>query len=41
VLDYGCLKKKKDGMPMKYDPTKKEKKERERKKGVTMSEKNN
>jgi len=39
VLDYGCPKKRKDGMPMKHDPTKKEKKNRERKKGVTMSKK--
>ena len=34
MLDYGCPKKRKDGMPKKYDPKKIEKE-----RGVTMSEK--
>ena len=38
VLDYGCPKKRKDGMPKKHGPKKRER-EKERKKGVTMSEK--
>ena len=36
VLDYGCPKKRKDDMPKKHDPKKEEK---ERKKGVAMSQK--
>ena len=34
--DYGCPKKRKDGMPKKHDP---KKRRREREKGVTMSQK--
>ena len=33
MIDYGCPKKRKDGMPKKHDPKKK------REKGVTMSQK--
>ena len=36
MLDYGCPKKRKDGMPKKHDPKKKRK---ERKRGVAMSQK--
>ena len=36
MLNYGCPKKRKDGMPKKRDPKKREK---ERKRGVTMSQK--
>ena len=37
MLDYGCPKKRKDGMPKKHDPEKREK-ERKRKR-VAMSQK--
>ena len=36
MFDYGCPKKRKDGMPKKHDPKKREK---ERKRGVTMCQK--